>query len=356
MEGDEAPGSRRMSLTGGTLPAKVGSRAQDARRRRLSIAATPKEYARSVMEENERLREEGSEDRRREVLLCPDPHEEAVGLPVRWGYMSRPGNDPMKRVKENQDTYIVLDRFAGRDDQLFVGVFDGHGPNGAKASRFVRDELPTSWSTDHLAKEPFTVINKGCLATNQKLSVSDIDVYVSGTTGITTLIRGPKLYVANVGDSRAVLGRQFHDGSIAAVDLSRDHKPDDPEEMARIVANGGRVFEWGVPRVWLRDVDMPGLAMARSFGDLAAETVGVFAEPELSEVELSAADKFAIWASDGVWEFMTSQEVVDIVTANMDKGPTACCEAVVAESTKRWHQEEDVVDDTTIVITFFSFP
>lgn len=40
-------------------------------------------------------------------------------------------------------------------------------------------------------------------------------------------------------------------------------KPDRPDEMARIQACGGRVFEWGVPRVWMRDVDMPGLAMSR---------------------------------------------------------------------------------------------
>jgi len=342
-------------MTGGQLPTKVGSRAQDTRRRRLSIAATPKDYAKAVLEENAVASGETVEDRK-EVVRCETSHETAEHLPVIWGFLSRPGNDPMKRVKENQDCFAVLDNFAGKSDQMFIGVFDGHGPNGAKASRFIRDALPPAWSTDQLAREPFSVMNKGCLASNQRLSVSDIDVYVSGSTGIMTLMRGPKLYVANVGDSRAVLGRQFPDGSIAAVDLSRDHKPDDPEEMARIVSCGGRVFEWGVPRVWLRDVDMPGLAMARSFGDLAAETVGVFAEPELSEVELSSADKFSIWASDGVWEFMTSQEVVDIVAAKMEEGPQACCEAVVKESTKRWNQEEDVVDDTTIVITFFSFP
>lgn len=72
-----------------------------------------------------------------------------------------------------------------------------------------------------------------------------------------------------------------------------------PDEKARIIAHGGRVFEWGVPRVWLRDVDMPGLAMARSFGDMAAETVGVFAEPELSKVTLTSNHRFVIWASDG---------------------------------------------------------
>ena len=90
--------------------------------------------------------------------------------------------------------------------------------------------------------------------------------------------------------------------NLRALDLSSDQKPDRPDEHARIMARGGRVFEWGVPRVWLAEVDMPGLAMSRSFGDAAAESVGVFAEPELSEVTLGANDRLIIWATDGVWE------------------------------------------------------
>jgi serine/threonine protein phosphatase PrpC len=104
-------------------------------------------------------------------------------------------------------------------------------------------------------------------------------------------MRGNHLFVANVGDSRAVLGREDASASsssgssaFTAMELSTDQKPDRPDEHARITSLGGRVFEWGVSRVWLADVDMPGLAMSRSFGDQAAESVGVFAEPELTEV------------------------------------------------------------------------
>ena len=81
-------------------------------------------------------------------------------------------------------------------------------------------------------------------------------------------------------------------------------------------------------------VYLQGLAMARSFGDMAAESVGVFAEPELSEIHLTPQDQFIIWASDGVWEFITSQEAVDIVNVSMADGPQSACEAVVKESTK----------------------
>ncbi len=74
--------------------------------------------------------------------------------------------------------------------------------------------------------------------------------------------------------------------------------------------------------------------MARSFGDAAAESVGVHAEPELTEITLGSQDKFVIWASDGVWEFITSQEAVDIVNTTMGDGPLKACEALVKESTK----------------------
>ena len=217
---------------------------------------------------------------------------------------------------------------------LRAGVFDGHGPNGHHASNYVKEKLPKAWaeSVGDLSVDPLLAMSRGCLSTNEQLSVSHIDVYVSGSTGISSLLRGNRLFVANVGDSRAVLGRatapagssltaststdtQTPGGAngsagsgrasllnIRALDLSSDQKPDRPDEHARIMARGGRVFEWGVPRVWLAEVDMPGLAMSRSFGDAAAESVGVFAEPELSEVTLGANDRLIIWATDGVWE------------------------------------------------------
>jgi serine/threonine protein phosphatase PrpC len=264
----------------------------------------------------------------------------------------------MKRVKDNQDACVVMDCFGHNERQMFFGVFDGHGPAGGQASQFVKRRLPQSWLEPDLESDPFVAMNRGCITTNQELAASDVDVYVSGSTAITSMLRDNHLYIANVGDSRAVLGRASAasaGAAIKALDLSNDQKPDRPDEMERIVASGGRVFEWGVPRVWLKDVDMPGLAMSRSFGDLAAESVGVYAEPELSEVILGHMDRFVIWASDGVWEFISSQEAVDIVQEYYDKGPLEAAAALVKEAVKRWNDEEDVVDDTTVVLAFLDF-
>jgi serine/threonine protein phosphatase PrpC len=69
----------------------------------------------------------------------------------------------------------------------------------------------------------------------------------------------------------------------------------------------------GPPRVWIKQQDIPGLAMTRSFGDEVASTVGITAMPEITEWQLTPEDKFLILASDGVWEFLESEEVLFIL-------------------------------------------
>lgn len=72
--------------------------------------------------------------------------------------------------------------------------------------------------------------------------------------------------------------------------------------------------------------------MARSFGDRAAESVGVFAVPELTNVRVGPRDAFLIVATDGVWEFMSSQEAVDIVVERGEGDPARACKALVDEA------------------------
>lgn len=54
---------------------------------------------------------------------------------------------------------------------------------------------------------------------------------------------------------------------------------------------------------------IPGLAMSRSLGDFIASELGVTAEPEVTRLNIGKEDRFIILASDGVWEFITSQAV-----------------------------------------------
>ena len=108
----------------------------------------------------------------------------------------------------------------------------------------------------------------------------------------------PRLVTGCVGDSRAVLGRKPTSGGLfgmggksawEAVSLSKDQKPDDPGEKARIEAAGGKVkgggADGGPARVWKRieGLGILGVATARSIGDLALNDQGVIAEPVVTE-------------------------------------------------------------------------
>ena len=117
------------------------------------------------------------------------------------------------------------------------------------------------------------------------------DVRFSGSTCTSMITYGRKVYCANVGDSRTILLKAAPEApSGCTVEaLSRDHKPDDPEESKVIIANNGRIDSYrdqlgnqiGPMRVWLKNEDIPGLAMSRSFGDAMACRVGVNAIPEI---------------------------------------------------------------------------
>ncbi|CAN0546816.1 unnamed protein product, partial [Ectocarpus sp. 12 AP-2014] len=123
-----------------------------------------------------------------------------------------------------------------------------------------------------------------------------------GSTAVTAFVRGRRLVVGNVGDSRAVL---CSDGR--ALPMSSDHKPNKPEERRRIQALGGRVvYSFGIPRV------NGILAVSRAFGDRNMKGA-VNAEPDVRERDLERHDDFLVLATDGLWDVMTSQEVCNIV-------------------------------------------
>ena len=193
------------------------------------------------------------------------------------------------------------------------------------------------------------------------ISQKDIDSSLSGSTCVALVIFQHKLICANLGDSRAVLSR-FENGSYSTLVLSRDHKPTEPDEEQRILENNGRIQPFtdedgefvGPKRVWIQEDDVPGLAMSRSFGDRVAATVGVISAPEIKEMELCEDDKFMIIASDGIWEFIDSQECVEIVKDYYENNDMKGCSDYLYEISKeRWLKEEEVIDDITLILVFF---
>lgn len=129
----------------------------------------------------------------------------------------------------------------------------------------------------------------------------------SGCTATTALITKNRIYVANAGDSRTVLGVK----GIAKA-LSFDHKPQHEGERARICAAGGFVEAGRVNG---------NLALSRAIGDfefkqipsLSPEEQAVTASPDIMERAISPDDEFVVLACDGIWDCMHSQDVVEFV-------------------------------------------
>jgi len=233
------------------------------------------------------------------------------------------------------------------------GVYDGHGRIGEKVSEFVLQHLPNSLKAKAcLDSDPGQALSEAYIEVDTNLA-KEIDASVSGTTAVTCLIKEGHLWIANSGDSRAIVVRNAGpNGQLKAIDLTIDHKPDSPGEMKRILQMGGHVTPAGAngspSRVWH---NLRGLAMARSIGDHAAATVGVIAEPEITEYDLVDDDFAIVIASDGVWELLSSQTVADIIASIKSGDVQEMCDAIVDQSSYMWKVEEgDYRDDITVVV------
>ena len=167
----------------------------------------------------------------------------------------------------------------------------------------------------------------------------------------------------------------FDDNKLLSIPLSQDQTPYRPDERERVKAFGARVMtvdqieglepiheDWGKrsgedidevgdpPRIWRKEEDFPGTAFTRSLGDIVAKDLGVTAEPEMVSIQISKNDRMLILASDGVFEFLTNQQVVDICS-DCDE-PLDACKKVVNEAYKQWLHYEIRTDDITIIVLF----
>ena len=277
--------------------------------------------------------------------------------------------------KTNQDNFFIYKNFLDSPENIFLGVCDGHGMYGQDVSGYLVNHLPQNLNNS-LIKENIksisspkdfekisSIVSLTFVQTNINLVNDDkVDSTFSGTTCSSLLFCPEKIISANVGDSRCVLGK-FDGKSWKAKNLTRDHKLNEEDEKKRIIEKGGRIEAYkdeegdfvGPERVWLKGENLPGLAMSRSFGDDIAHSVGVVSQPEILEYKLLNEDKFIMLASDGIWEFISSDECVNIVKDYYLKDDIdGALNYLYKESSKRWIMEEEVIDDITLIIMFLN--
>jgi protein phosphatase 1B len=263
--------------------------------------------------------------------------EEGEGNGLRFGLSSMQG----WRIKM-EDRHCAVVGLPQLKDWSFFAVFDGHA--GARvAAHCAENLLNTIIGTESFRENAVTLnkpvskeqieslkegIREGFLQLDEKmkkLPKVESGEDKSGTTAICAFIARTHIFIANLGDSRAVLSR-----SGKRVFSTTDHKPINPEEKERIQKAGGNVM---IQRV------NGSLAVSRALGDYEYKQVEgknaceqlVSPMPEVSVEEQDNADEFLVLACDGIWDVMSNDDLCDFIRHQLSiyKSLGTVCSSVI---------------------------
>jgi len=302
------------------------------------------------------------------------------------------GRNP-DRPKPNQDACWAVKIPAsaiGVHSSWCAGVVDGHGKKGHQTSAYLADCLPSEVVTalqhesETSGESPLSVssveravVSATLEAQKKLLGTPGVASRISGSTACFAVLSGQRVSLANVGDSRAILGWREDStdlgkgGRWVGKALTLDSTTQRPEERTRI---SGRID--GDGNVWNGPV---GIAMTRALGDSVMSSVGVTAEPEVTSIDLASASlegvdgdartksspRFVLLATDGVWGVLSDAEAACIVGSALDAADRAgvCSDnpergdralGILAEAAReKWQAGlnlEQIVDDIGCVL------
>ncbi|KAL5699792.1 protein-serine/threonine phosphatase [Ranunculus cassubicifolius] len=239
-----------------------------------------------------------------------------------------------KSGHDMEDYHFAEYRILDNHELGLFAIFDGH--LGHRVPTFLKNNLfnnileqPCFWT------DPERAIKNAYRSTDKFILENTTRLGPGGSTAVTAIvIDGKDIWVANIGDSRAVLCER---GS--ANQLTVDHEPHN--ERSRIEQQGGFVITLpgDVPRV------NGQLAVARAFGDQSLKA-HLSSEPDVRHVPIDSSMEFVIMASDGLWKVMKNQEAVDLVKTVKD--PQAAAKRLSTEAVGRKSKD----DISCIVIRF----
>jgi serine/threonine protein phosphatase PrpC len=226
------------------------------------------------------------------------------------------------------DRLTMEDRFYISPCSQFLAVYDGHG--GVSIVEFLQENVfrmitPALYRIQLLQdkSEAATRLRRCIYKTFKKIEEQVVANPLwsrQGSTVVGVVVLDKQICSFNIGDSRAVLSRNR-----SSIDLTRDHKPNDPIERERIEKEGGTVKWYGCRDENGKPLEAYGayringnLAVARAIGDADFRPL-VSAEPEVQFFDRDEQeDEFIIVASDGLWDVMNSDEVIEFVHEILD--------------------------------------
>ncbi|EQC28354.1 hypothetical protein SDRG_13901 [Saprolegnia diclina VS20] len=286
-------------------------------------------------------------------------------------------------------------------DGVLAAVMDGHG--GWQVAEFVQTHLVNNTRRALQSAAPAQALAQAFYDTDTQLKAHlrpslELGFGVVnrvGACGLLAYTHDDVLYIANAGDVRAVLGRVGTKGTVRATPLSRDHNAKYAREQEKLLEAHPGEDDIVVCRSQDACYVKGGLQPTRAFGDFVFKDATfngspyperrgggrymappytppyISSVPEVHVHNLTAADKFLVLGSDGVWDFVTNQQAVDLVQHYVSIGEHALASQglvhhVISRAAAEYRQTIDALaalppgrdrrrhhDDTTVVILFF---
>ena len=299
-----------------------------------------------------------------------------------YGQISKAGRNQNGLQKTNQDTSLIHISVGNLQGFNIFGVLDGHGPHGHFVSKFCKEFFMRTMNEyskqcqqnnintpegifNELKESKFEFITQTFKnADLEMIKHTEFDHDFSGTTCNLVFQFNKHLLCASVGDSRGIIIYDQNNTNTyqGIFPISNDHKPNLPQEYERILQSGGIVDKLtdqfgckvGPYRVYKNGFTYPGLAMSRSLGDFQAKDCGVITKPEIIEYHVSHSSKYMVICSDGVWEFLSNEQVRDLGNKFFNKGELGnFCSQLVKEAVHAWETRDIIRDDITVVCVYF---
>lgn len=208
---------------------------------------------------------------------------------------------------QNEDKHTILLNSDNKNPLLnninIFAIFDGHG--GKEVSKFVNENI-IQYLTDK--KTTYPLSRKYVCDIYDKIQTqlkTKKFAYRAGTTALIGITFKNNdidyLNVINLGDCRCIICRDNF-----AMPLTKDHKPNWPEERHRIEKIGGDIkfdgYDWRIN----------DLSVSRAFGDIDA-TPHITHRPDIFRYRIDKTDKFIVIACDGLWDVLKNEEVVNFI-------------------------------------------
>lgn len=253
--------------------------------------------------------------------------------------------------EQNEDKHTLFINNNGQNSNLsrvdFFGIYDGHG--GKDVSTYVEENLPSYFISKDVVYPLSKKYVNNVYDFLQKALQNYPTAYRSGSTALV-VIRfkygvDDYLNVINLGDCRCVICRDNF-----AMPLTKDHKPNWPEERHRIEKIGGNIVFDGY------DWRIKDLSVSRAFGDIDA-TPFLSHRPDLFRYKLDKNDKFVVMACDGLWDVMTNEEVVNFILLqcydNTTKNRIKKQNVNIAKRLAEYAIKKGSTDNVSVTVIFF---